>query len=191
MEGSGQLHTPAALPPGKRPRYPLERRLGGPQNRSGRRVEEKIVGPTGTRTSTPLSRTLSLYRLCYPGSMFLRNVGTPLLDHAASHTVDDRLHCKNLISLYLRWEHLNKKKLLECRLVTGRHGKMLTAVMRQQPLYLRTMELRKLKSFAFYVVTSDLKDGETIDHVEGMWLNSPYNLHNILHYKSVCIHNII
>ena len=31
----GQHHTPAALPPGKT-RYPLYRRLGGPQGRSGR-----------------------------------------------------------------------------------------------------------------------------------------------------------
>jgi hypothetical protein len=40
---------------GKSPRYPLERRLGGPQNRAGRRGEEKILDPTGTRTPTPLS----------------------------------------------------------------------------------------------------------------------------------------
>ena len=31
----GQRHAPAALPPGKT-RYPLYRRLGGPQGRSGR-----------------------------------------------------------------------------------------------------------------------------------------------------------
>jgi len=36
MEVSGQLHAPAALPPGKEPWYPLDRRLGGPQSRSGR-----------------------------------------------------------------------------------------------------------------------------------------------------------
>jgi hypothetical protein len=35
MEVSGQLHVPAALPPGRSPRYPLDRRLGGLQNRSG------------------------------------------------------------------------------------------------------------------------------------------------------------
>jgi hypothetical protein len=41
MEVSGQLHTPAALPPGKEPRrYPLDRRLGGPQSRSGLRGEK-------------------------------------------------------------------------------------------------------------------------------------------------------
>jgi hypothetical protein len=34
LEVSGQLCASAALPPGKEPRYPLDRRLGGLQNRS-------------------------------------------------------------------------------------------------------------------------------------------------------------
>jgi hypothetical protein len=38
LGASGQHHAPAALyPRGKDPRYPLERRLGGPQSRSGHR----------------------------------------------------------------------------------------------------------------------------------------------------------
>jgi hypothetical protein len=37
------------------PRYPLDRRLGGPKIRSGRRGEEKILDPIGTRTPTPRS----------------------------------------------------------------------------------------------------------------------------------------
>jgi hypothetical protein len=41
MEVSGQLYAPAALPPGKRSCYVLDRRLGGPQSRSGRGGEEK------------------------------------------------------------------------------------------------------------------------------------------------------
>jgi hypothetical protein len=41
MEVSGQLHAPAALLPGKEPWYPLDRRLGGAQSRSGRGAEEK------------------------------------------------------------------------------------------------------------------------------------------------------
>jgi hypothetical protein len=45
MEVSGQRHAPAALPPGKRPRYPLDRRLDGPQSRSGRGGEEKNSQP--------------------------------------------------------------------------------------------------------------------------------------------------
>jgi hypothetical protein len=36
IEVSGQLHAPAALPQGKSPLYRLDRRLGGPQSRSGR-----------------------------------------------------------------------------------------------------------------------------------------------------------
>jgi hypothetical protein len=51
----GQLHAPAALPPGKEPRFSLDRRLGGPQNRSGRLGEEKILDPTGTLTPIPQS----------------------------------------------------------------------------------------------------------------------------------------
>jgi hypothetical protein len=46
-------------PQEKSSRYPLDRRLGGPQNRSGQRGEEKIFDPTGTRTPTPRL----LYRL--------------------------------------------------------------------------------------------------------------------------------
>jgi hypothetical protein len=45
MEVSGQLHAPAALPPGKDTRYPLDRRLGGPQSQSGRGGEEKNSQP--------------------------------------------------------------------------------------------------------------------------------------------------
>jgi hypothetical protein len=61
----------AALLPGKEPQYPLDRRLGGPQSRSGRHGEVKILDPTGTRNSDPSGRpahSQSLYRLRYPGS---------------------------------------------------------------------------------------------------------------------------
>jgi hypothetical protein len=62
---------PLSLYPwGKSPRYSLDRRLGGPQSRSGRRGEEKILGPIGTRLR-PLgrpARNQSLYRLRYPCS---------------------------------------------------------------------------------------------------------------------------
>jgi hypothetical protein len=45
LEVSGQLHAPAALPPGKSPRYPFYRRLGGPQSRFELYGEVKIVYP--------------------------------------------------------------------------------------------------------------------------------------------------
>jgi hypothetical protein len=45
--------TPRPLyPRGKSPRYPLDRRLGGPQSQSGRYEEVKIIPPTRTRTPT-------------------------------------------------------------------------------------------------------------------------------------------
>jgi hypothetical protein len=45
MEESVRLHAPAVLPPGKKPRYPLDRRLGGPQSRSGRGAGQKNSQP--------------------------------------------------------------------------------------------------------------------------------------------------
>jgi hypothetical protein len=45
MEVSDQLHAPAALHQGKSPRYPLDRRLGGPQSRSEPGGEEKNSQP--------------------------------------------------------------------------------------------------------------------------------------------------
>jgi hypothetical protein len=44
------LRAPAALPLGKEPIVPLDRRLGGLQNLSGRYGEVKILDPAGTRT---------------------------------------------------------------------------------------------------------------------------------------------
>ena len=60
----GQRHVPAALPPGKS-RYPLYRRLGGPQSRSG--WVRKISAPTGIRSPDRLTGSESLYRQSYPG----------------------------------------------------------------------------------------------------------------------------
>jgi len=58
--------TPRPLyPPGKT-RYPLYRRLGEPQTRSGQ--VRKISPPTGIRSPDRPARRESLYRLNYPGS---------------------------------------------------------------------------------------------------------------------------
>jgi hypothetical protein len=53
MGVSGQHHAPAAL----YPRYPLYRRLGEPQSRSGHRLEEKSFAAAGDRT--PIARSSS------------------------------------------------------------------------------------------------------------------------------------
>jgi hypothetical protein len=45
MEVSGLLHIPPALSPGQEPSVSLDRRLGGPQSRSGRGGEEKKTLP--------------------------------------------------------------------------------------------------------------------------------------------------
>jgi hypothetical protein len=54
MEVSGQLHAPAASPQGKSPSYQFDRRLGGPQSRSGRGGEEEINGRREKRSSETL-----------------------------------------------------------------------------------------------------------------------------------------
>jgi hypothetical protein len=46
MEVSGQLHVPAALPPGKEPPVPIGYEGGWPQSRSGRGGEEKNSKPS-------------------------------------------------------------------------------------------------------------------------------------------------
>jgi hypothetical protein len=50
LQVSGQLHAQPLYR-----RYALDRRLGGPQSRSGQFGEEKILDPTGIRTPTPRS----------------------------------------------------------------------------------------------------------------------------------------
>ena len=60
----GQRHAPAALPPVKT-RYPLYRRLGGPQGRSEQL--RKILPPTGIRSRDRPARSESLYRLSAHG----------------------------------------------------------------------------------------------------------------------------
>ena len=65
MGVGGQRHAPAALPPGKT-RYPLYKRLGGPQDRSER--VWKISPPTRIRSTDRPVRSESLYRLSLPGS---------------------------------------------------------------------------------------------------------------------------
>jgi hypothetical protein len=51
MEVSGQLQALAALPLGETAsRYPLDRRMGGPQSRSGRCGDENNLSPAGNQT---------------------------------------------------------------------------------------------------------------------------------------------
>ena len=81
MGVGGQRHATTALPPGKT-RYPLYRRLGGPQGRSGR--VRKISPPTGIRSPDRPARSESLYRLSYPGPYGL-HVRCPILLSKFNH----------------------------------------------------------------------------------------------------------
>ena len=60
----------------KKTRYPLYRRLGGPQGRSGR--VWKISPPTGIRSPDLPARSESLYRLSYPGPKLYTHTQTAL-----------------------------------------------------------------------------------------------------------------
>ena len=70
MGVDGQRHAPAALPPGKT-RYPLYRRLGGPQSPSGQM--RKISPHTAIRSRTVQPVAQSLYQLSYPDCRHLVN----------------------------------------------------------------------------------------------------------------------
>jgi hypothetical protein len=51
MGVSGRSQASAALPPWKAPpRYPFDKKLGGPQSRAGRCGEEKNLAPAGNKT---------------------------------------------------------------------------------------------------------------------------------------------
>ena len=60
---SGQRHALAALYPRGKTRYPLYRKLGGPQGRSGR---AENLARTGIRSPDRPKRSQSLYSLSYP-----------------------------------------------------------------------------------------------------------------------------
>jgi hypothetical protein len=65
--GEWPSFTPRPLyPRGKSPRYPLDRRLGGPQSRSGCCGVERNLLPLPESNSGRPVRSPSLYRLRYP-----------------------------------------------------------------------------------------------------------------------------
>jgi hypothetical protein len=62
--GEGSASRPGPSLPSGKTRYPLYRRLGGPQGRSGQ--VRKISPPTGIRSPDRPARSQLLYRLRYP-----------------------------------------------------------------------------------------------------------------------------
>ena len=89
--GEGSASRPRrSLPPGKT-QYPLYKRLGGPQGRSGQ--VRKISPPTWIRSPDRPARSQSPYRLCYPAHGWL------LLTYLL--TLWSRVHLEKLTGLQL------------------------------------------------------------------------------------------
>jgi hypothetical protein len=69
MKVSGQLRAPDALPPGKNTRYPLDRRLVGPQSRSDSYGVElnfnnsiRVYLRTNLRAQKPITKLAGVHR---------------------------------------------------------------------------------------------------------------------------------
>jgi hypothetical protein len=104
----------------KSPQYPLNRRLGGPQSRSGQCGEEKILDTTGTLPqllSCP-AHSQSLYRLSCPSSSSLsvQKFNTGLHTEIAYYI----LQCHKLLTcqlfIALLWLCMCVVQLAECRI---------------------------------------------------------------------------
>jgi hypothetical protein len=87
MEVSGQIHARPLYPQGNSPWYPLYRRLGAPQNRSGRGDEKNSKPPPGIVSYNPdrPARSLALYRLSY--LLLLSLAPQPSLGHGLLHKI--------------------------------------------------------------------------------------------------------
>jgi hypothetical protein len=69
LEGVGNQHrAPAALPPGKT-RYPLYKRLGGPQGRSGRMRKIPPLPEFDPRTVQPVASRYTAWAISAPNSV--------------------------------------------------------------------------------------------------------------------------
>ena len=86
MGVGGQHHAPAALPLGKT-QYPLYRRLGGPQGRSGR--VRKISPPPGfdPRTAQPVASRYTDY--AFPAAV---NLNLNLMLHVKNYIDAHKIH---------------------------------------------------------------------------------------------------
>jgi hypothetical protein len=76
MGVGGQLHAPAALPPGKRPGTQC---IGGWVGPRASLDGAKNLAPTGIRSQDRPARSKSLYRLRYPGPFEMTVTGQFML----------------------------------------------------------------------------------------------------------------
>jgi hypothetical protein len=98
---------------GKSPLLPLDRRLGGPQSRSERYGEVKILDPIGSRIPSPSvvhPVNQSLYRLSYRDSCFmLAHSSKSYTSHCCVIVLQTRIHLIDLNITVLEY-------LLRCQL---------------------------------------------------------------------------
>jgi hypothetical protein len=72
MEVRVQLHIPAALDPGgKSPRYPLDRKVGGPQSLSGDCGEERNLTLPGIEPEPSSMYAVAIPTPCFYGPDFV------------------------------------------------------------------------------------------------------------------------
>jgi hypothetical protein len=116
-------------PLGNSPWYPLDRRLGWPQSRSGRRIEKKILAPTRTQTTTPRSSTFFPStcpppstpwpsHLCLQGLNGLRHI--PLLHRGCSSTFSLSFRKERTYALLDAWTNRTAPGITWLRTVAGK-----------------------------------------------------------------------
>ena len=98
MGVGGQHHAPAALTPGKA-RYPLYRRLGGPQGRSGR-VRKTLLPPGfDSRTVRPVASRYTDCSIPAPHQFLvqIKNYNNKLMQHVR------RMDCSRLSQAIMKY----------------------------------------------------------------------------------------
>jgi len=102
MEVSGQLHAPAAVPHGKQPCYPMNRRLGKPQSWSGRFGENNNLLHQLQIEASSLSHVI----LNYESKLLLLNEVTIsiiiIYQAPTDHNLATKAHMFELISKTLK-----------------------------------------------------------------------------------------
>jgi hypothetical protein len=92
---------------GKSPRYPLDRKLGGPQSRSGRRGEEKILALPGHELRLVASRYTD-WAIPAPESSMLRIKLIITISEALTALSSGTLHLVIWLHLLVAWLILRK-----------------------------------------------------------------------------------
>jgi hypothetical protein len=129
----GQRHAPAALPPWKA-RHPLYRRLGGPQDRSGR--VRKISPPQGfdPRTAQPVASRYADWAIAAHTTNYTARFFYHCPEHRSCHGMFRRMHgfCTTVPCSVRRWDEDPVAGLL-----FGPEGRHLSPPFMQELVYVK------------------------------------------------------